>query len=182
MKKLSGASTLFKHEKGLFWLATDKGHCLLWRTLKTFLLLLNFADKRASDGIQASPQMMNAIATPGSHARSTSYSVSYCTKKTNLPIENKGELYDIEFQWDLELRWQLKFVKCRLLNWRFSIFSLYQMLRNKKNTQKYVWWYISVKFHRKDLFSMPIQWNWAFRKISQNPIRNKNAKLKNKKT
>jgi hypothetical protein len=36
--------------------------------------------------------MMNAIAMPGSHARSTSYSVSYCTKKTtNLPIENKGE-------------------------------------------------------------------------------------------
>lgn len=49
-------------------------------------------DKRASDGIQASPQTMNTIVAPGSHARSTSYSVSYCTKKAiNLPIENKGK-------------------------------------------------------------------------------------------
>lgn len=48
-------------------------------------------DKRASDGIQASPQTMNAIVATGSHARSTSYSVSYCTKKTtNLPTDNKG--------------------------------------------------------------------------------------------
>lgn len=51
-------------------------------------------DKRASDGIQASPQTMNAIVSTGSHARSTSYSVSYCTKKTtNLPIENKGSYF-----------------------------------------------------------------------------------------
>lgn len=51
---------------------------------------LNEIDKRASDGVQASPQTMNTIVT-GSHARSTSYSVSYCTKKTtNLPIDNKG--------------------------------------------------------------------------------------------
>lgn len=47
-------------------------------------------DKRASDGIQASPQTMNAIVSTGNHARSTSYSVSYCTRKTNLPIESKG--------------------------------------------------------------------------------------------
>lgn len=55
-------------------------------------------DKRASDGIQASPQAMNAIVTTGSHARSTSYSVSYCTRKTttNLPIENKGKKRDCD--------------------------------------------------------------------------------------
>ena len=50
-----------------------------------------YSDKRANDGIQASPQTMNIVAT-GSHARSTSYSVSYCTRKTNnLPIESKGK-------------------------------------------------------------------------------------------
>lgn len=49
-------------------------------------------DKRASDGINASPQTMNAIVSGGSHARSTSYSVSYCTRKTsNSPMDSKGK-------------------------------------------------------------------------------------------
>lgn len=48
-------------------------------------------DKRASDGINTSPQTMNAIVSGGSHARSTSYSVSYCARKTsNSPMDSKG--------------------------------------------------------------------------------------------
>lgn len=63
------------------------------RSIETFFFL-HHADKRAGDGIQTSPQTMNAIVATGSHARSTSYSVSYCTKKTtNLPIDiSKGKL------------------------------------------------------------------------------------------
>lgn len=69
-----------------------KERCCPSQTLISIFVLRYFADKRVSDGIQASPQMMNAIAAPGSHTRSTSYSVSYCTRKTNnLPIENKGK-------------------------------------------------------------------------------------------
>lgn len=63
------------------------------------ILSPNQADKRASDVIQTSPQAMSAVITTGNHARSTSYSVSYCAKKTsNLPIEVKGLL--------LSKRWQ----------------------------------------------------------------------------
>ncbi|CAO1322409.1 unnamed protein product [Diamesa hyperborea] len=55
------------------------------------------SNKRASDGINASPQTMNTIVSGGSHARSTSYSVSYCTRKTsNSPMDSKGTNIELE--------------------------------------------------------------------------------------
>lgn len=48
-------------------------------------------DKRSSDGNQVSPLVTSNIVTTGNHARSTSYSVTYCAKKmSNLPMEGKG--------------------------------------------------------------------------------------------
>ncbi|KAG5678891.1 hypothetical protein PVAND_008517 [Polypedilum vanderplanki] len=48
------------------------------------------ANKRASDGNQASVLTTSTLISSGNHARSTSYSVSYCSKKTaNLPMEVK---------------------------------------------------------------------------------------------
>ena len=50
-----------------------------------------FSDKRASDGNQVSPLTTSNVMSAGNHARSTSYSVTYCAKKTaNLPMEVKG--------------------------------------------------------------------------------------------
>ncbi|XP_070490077.1 protein furry isoform X3 [Chironomus tepperi] len=48
------------------------------------------SNKRASDGNQVSPLATNNVMSVGNHARSTSYSVTYCAKKTaNLPMEVK---------------------------------------------------------------------------------------------
>jgi hypothetical protein len=50
-----------------------------------------FIDKRCSDGTMVSNQAINTSLIGGSHTRSTSYSVSYCAKKsTNLPMEKPG--------------------------------------------------------------------------------------------
>lgn len=67
-------------------------HLLCYYYINAFFFFFSLKiAKRASDGIQASPMATSAIASSGNHARSTSYSVSYCAKKTaNLPMEVKG--------------------------------------------------------------------------------------------
>ncbi|XP_065087337.1 protein furry isoform X3 [Ochlerotatus camptorhynchus] len=51
-----------------------------------------YGNKRSSDGIPGSPQTMNNMLT-GGHTRSTSYSISYCSRKAaNSPIDKQVEL------------------------------------------------------------------------------------------
>ncbi|XP_058831172.1 protein furry isoform X5 [Topomyia yanbarensis] len=51
-----------------------------------------YGNKRASDGLPGSPQTMTNMAT-GGHTRSTSYSISYCSRKAaNSPIDKQVEL------------------------------------------------------------------------------------------
>lgn len=51
-----------------------------------------YGNKRSSDGIPGSPQAMNNMIT-GGHTRSTSYSISYCSRKAaNSPIDKQVEL------------------------------------------------------------------------------------------
>lgn len=51
-----------------------------------------FGNKRSNDGIPGSPQTMNNVIT-GGHTRSTSYSISYCSRKAaNSPIDKQVEL------------------------------------------------------------------------------------------
>ncbi|XP_062543394.1 protein furry isoform X2 [Armigeres subalbatus] len=51
-----------------------------------------YGNKRSSDGIPGSPQTMNNMMA-GGHTRSTSYSISYCSRKAaNSPIDKQVEL------------------------------------------------------------------------------------------
>ncbi|XP_055531189.1 protein furry isoform X3 [Wyeomyia smithii] len=51
-----------------------------------------YGNKRSSDGLPGSPQNMNNMVT-GGHTRSTSYSISYCSRKAaNSPIDKQVEL------------------------------------------------------------------------------------------
>ncbi|XP_055625091.1 protein furry isoform X2 [Toxorhynchites rutilus septentrionalis] len=51
-----------------------------------------YGNKRSSDGMPGSPQTMNHMLS-GGHTRSTSYSISYCSRKTtNSPIDKQVEL------------------------------------------------------------------------------------------
>lgn len=58
-----------------------------------FLFFFYLKGKKSPSGTPGSPQTSNYVISAG-HTRSTSYSVSYCTRKSsNSPIDKQGQWF-----------------------------------------------------------------------------------------